>query len=41
MERLTSKEKLESHDAMSELGINLESGLGLQNLTATEISYHL
>ena len=29
------------HDAMSELGVGLESGLGLENLTATEVNYHL
>ena len=26
---------------MSELGLGLESGLGLKNLTATEINHHL
>ena len=26
---------------MSELGVGLESGLGLENLTATEMNYHL
>ena len=29
------------HDAMSELGVGLESGLGLEILTATEKNYHL
>ena len=29
------------HDAMSELGVGLESGLGLEILTATEINYRL
>ena len=26
---------------MSELDVDLESGLGMENLTATEINYHL
>ena len=29
------------HDAMSVLGVGLDSGLGLENLTATEMNYHL
>ena len=29
------------HDAMSELGVGLESGSGLEILTATEMNYHL
>ena len=28
------------HDAMSELGVGLESDLGLENLKATEVNYH-
>ena len=28
------------HDAMPELGVGLESDLGLENLTATEMNYH-
>ena len=28
-------------DAMSELGVGLEAGLGLEILAATEMSYHL
>ena len=29
------------HDAMSELGVGLKSGLDLENLTATEMNSHL
>ena len=29
------------HDAMSESGLVLESGLGLVNLTTNEMNYHL
>ena len=32
---------IKSHDAMSGLGVDLESSLGLENLTATEMNNHL
>ena len=31
---------IKSHDAMSELGVGLESGLGMEELKATEMNYH-